>query len=296
MPSTANNTVRLAVLGSPIAHSKSPQLHLAAYRALGLDWSYQRAEVTEQQLAGFVGGLDAHWRGLSLTMPLKHAVLNLLTTMDDTARLTGAANTVYFDRSGQLEMHGFNTDAVGIVRALAANGVGALRSVWILGSGATAASTLVAVAALGARACTVFARSTRRAAALAPIAARLGIALDVQTFGAPEAPSADPQPPDLVVSTLPGGAHPPPTVSESVMAASALLDVAYDPWPSHLAGQWSQAGGRVVSGLDMLVQQALVQVRVFVHGDSEHPLADEGRVLAAMRAAAAAPNSDVPES
>jgi shikimate dehydrogenase len=69
---------RLAVLGSPIAHSQSPALHTAAYAALGLDWQYDAVEVTGATLANFVASRDASWRGLSLTMPLKRDVLPLL--------------------------------------------------------------------------------------------------------------------------------------------------------------------------------------------------------------------------
>ena len=68
-------TTRLAVLGSPIAHSKSPALHRAAYGALGLDWTYEAVEVRDGALEPFLAGLDASWRGLSLTMPLKREVL-----------------------------------------------------------------------------------------------------------------------------------------------------------------------------------------------------------------------------
>ena len=67
---------RAAVLGSPIAHSRSPQLHLAAYRALGLtDWTYDRIECTADQLPGLVGGFGPEWVGLSVTMPGKFAAL-----------------------------------------------------------------------------------------------------------------------------------------------------------------------------------------------------------------------------
>ena len=80
---------RLAVLGSPIAHSKSPAIQAAAYRVLGLDWSYTAADVTEDALAGFIADRDDSWRGLSLTMPLKRAVLPLLATPSPARRRRG---------------------------------------------------------------------------------------------------------------------------------------------------------------------------------------------------------------
>ena len=82
---------RAAVLGSPIAHSLSPSLHRAAYAALGLDdWRYDAVEVDEAGMAGFLAGLDASWRGLSLTMPLKRVVRPLLVAESDLAREVGA--------------------------------------------------------------------------------------------------------------------------------------------------------------------------------------------------------------
>jgi len=87
---------RCAVLGSPIEHSLSPALHRAAYAHVGLNWSYQRIEVDEQGLPSFVDSLDASWRGLSLTMPLKVSVLEL-GEVDPLARLAVAGNTLILE-------------------------------------------------------------------------------------------------------------------------------------------------------------------------------------------------------
>ena len=83
------------MLGSPIEHSLSPALHRAAYAHLGLNWTYDRVEVDAHGLASFVHGLDAAWRGLRLTMPLKAAVLEL-GQVDQLAQLAGAGNTLYW--------------------------------------------------------------------------------------------------------------------------------------------------------------------------------------------------------
>src|SRR5665213_2310866 len=101
---------KLAVLGSPIGHSKSPLLHRAAYRALGLDWVYDTADVSEETLADFLAGLGPEWRGLSLTMPLKQSVMPLLDEADHLAEQTGGANTVLLDDGA---VRGFNTDVSG---------------------------------------------------------------------------------------------------------------------------------------------------------------------------------------
>lgn len=278
----------LAVLGSPIAHSQSPALQKAAYDVLGLDWSYEPVEVTEETLAGFIDGLGAEWRGLSLTMPLKKAVLPLLTEIDRVAEQTGAANTVLLDGE---DVRGFNTDVAGIVRALAGAGVTSAHYVHILGGGATAASALVAAAELGAERVDVHVRDLTRSVWLEPLAHELGLMVRLRSL-----PQADRSldVPDLVISTLPGGARPDVLYTDSTRRRAVLLDVAYEPWPSALATAWGSVGGSVVSGLSMLVHQALLQVRIFVSGDPLEPLDDEDAVLAAMLAAVGIDAAGVP--
>jgi len=278
---------RLAVLGSPIGHSKSPLLHRAAYRVLGLDWTYDAVEVTGATLAEFVAGRDDSWRGLSLTMPLKHDVMPLLHSADATAQLTGVANTLLFDRSaspdGAVRLRGFNTDVYGVTRAFREAGVERLDDVWILGGGATAASVAVAVRELGAARATVLVRDPARASGVAALGASVGLELEVRAFGAGLPGHA----PDAVVSTLPGHSEHGLLFPHAVRQSSVLFDVAYDPWPSTLAGAWGDGGGTVISGLGMLLHQALAQVRVFVNGTPDAPLDDEAAVLAAMREAVA---------
>ncbi|SDH39621.1 shikimate dehydrogenase [Leifsonia sp. 98AMF] len=267
---------KLAVLGSPIGHSKSPQLHRAAYEALGMDWSYEAIDVTEDALPEFIAGLGPEWRGLSLTMPLKKAVLPLLTETDRIAEQTGGANTVLLDGEA---VRGFNTDVAGIVRALQAAGLEQAHYVHILGGGATAASALVAAAELGADRVDAHVRDLERSAWIEPLANQLGLRVRIRPFAQADR-SLDV--PDLVISTLPGGTTTEAVYTDSTRRRSVLFDVAYEPWPTPLARQWESVGGRVVSGLAMLAHQALLQVRVFVSGDPLQPLEDEEAVLAAM--------------
>jgi shikimate dehydrogenase len=268
---------RLAVLGSPIGHSRSPELHRAAYGALGLDWSYEAIDVTEDALPDFIAGLGQEWRGLSLTMPLKKAVLPLLSETDRIAEQTGGANTVLLDGE---DVRGFNTDVAGIVHALRAAGLEQARYVHILGGGATAASALVAAAELGAERVDVHVRDLARSTWIEPLANDLGLRIRIRPFSQADR-SLDV--PELVISTVPGGALTEALYTDSTRRRSLLFDVAYEPWPTPLAAQWESVDGRTVSGLAMLVHQALLQVRVFVSGDPLQPLPDEQDVLAAMR-------------
>lgn len=274
---------RLAVLGSPIAHSLSPTLHEAAYAALGLGWSYGRHEVASGRLDAFVAGLGPEWRGLSLTMPLKREVLPLLDRTTPLVDELGVANTVAFRREGSAVIRaGANTDVQGLVRPVEA--LGHLPGeATILGGGATAASALTAAVRLGASLVRVFLRDTAKAGALVELAVRLGVSLEVLPLT--DLPGTRH---GFVLSTLPGSAADPlelvPSGSDAV-----LFDVAYEPWPTAAASRWADAGGRVLNGLDMLTEQAIGQIRFFLSGDEDELLPDEAAVRRSMRTAVGLP-------
>jgi shikimate dehydrogenase len=269
---------RLAVLGSPIAHSLSPDLHRAAYRVLGLDWSYEAVEVGKDDLAEFVRSRDDEWLGLSLTMPLKVEIFPLLSDVSELARETGSANTVLFD-AGRLR--GFNTDVYGLTEGFRRHARPSLGSVLILGGGATAASAVVAAARLGARTVFVGVRSVERAAGLVDVGRAQG--LEVQLRALDSLIQID-EALDAVISTLPNGAAVSVDLDADTVRTATLFDVAYSPWPTPLAAAWS--GESVIGGLEMLVLQALAQVRIFVNRDPHGALPREDEVLQAMLAAA----------
>ncbi|MFE1579649.1 shikimate dehydrogenase [Streptomyces fradiae] len=262
---------RAAVLGSPIAHSLSPVLHRAAYAELGLTgWTYDRFEVDEARLPGFFAGLDAGWAGLSLTMPLKRAVIPLLDEISDTARSVEAVNTVVLTGDGRRV--GDNTDIPGLIAALRERGVEKAEEAAVLGAGATASSALAALARVCSGPVTAYVRSAARADEMRGWGERLGV--DVRTADWSDAARALTAP--LVVATTPAGAT--DELARSVPEApGTLFDVLYDPWPTPLAAAWSARGGAVLGGLDLLVHQAVLQVELMT-GRSPAP-------LAAMRAA-----------
>jgi len=253
---------RAAVLGHPIAHSLSPVLHRAAYAALGLGtWRYDAVDVTEDQLPGFVEGLDASWAGLSLTMPLKQTVVPLLDHVEPLAQVVGAVNTVLVHGSGAGRvLTGANTDVHGLVAALGEAGVsGGLRSAGVLGAGATAASTLAALAQLGCPSPRVYVRSQARAGGLLRAAHRMGV--EPRLFRLDDAAGEIGQL-DVVVSTLPAHAADPLADDLAADVTGVLLDVCYDPRPTALGAAWATRGGRVVGGERMLLHQAAEQVRL----------------------------------
>lgn len=267
---------QLAVWGDPIAHSRSPQLHAAAYRVLGVDWTYGRRRVDAAGFAAALAERDDTWRGLSLTFPLKAAAFAAADERDTAADLTGAANTLLFAADG---IRAFNTDVGGIIDAARDLEVDAVDSARIVGAGATATSALVALAELGVTEVDVVARRREQADRLRRLGVRLGVA--VQT----SPPAADHAPVGLTVATLPGDAPIDPAFADRLAAGGVLFDVVYGTWPTALAAAWTRAGLRAVDGSGMLVRQALRQVRVFFGLAPDEPLPSEDTVLAGMRAA-----------
>lgn len=265
-------TKRAAVLGHPIAHSKSPALHQSAYAYLGEDISYSAIDVTEESLPAFMATVRAEsgWRGLSVTMPLKSAMVREVDEVRGIARALGVVNTVVFEKAGaRLRPVGYNTDVAGIVNALRHAGAHESPSAVILGGGGTAAAAVAALRELGGRAAEVFLRDVNRGAEAQAAAAAVG--LDLRVLPISEAARAMAAA-DVVISTLPPrGADALAGELEElrVPASGVLLDVAYDPWPSRVASVWQDAGGKVVPGLEMLLYQAVEQVRFFTGRGSD---------------------------
>jgi shikimate dehydrogenase len=237
------------VLGSPIAHSRSPQLHLAAYRALGLDgWTYDRIECTAHQLPGLVAGFGPEWVGVSVTMPAKFAALRFADERTERAELVGSANTLVRTETG---WRADNTDVDGITGAL---GQASGRAV-VVGSGGTAPAVVVGLAELGVQRITVASRNPDKAAPLVAIGAGLGVEITWTALGSPLADV------DVMVNTVP--AEVAARHLDTLAQTPLLLDAIYDPWPTPLAVAVERNGGRVISGLQMLLNQAFSQVEQF---------------------------------
>ena len=303
--------MKAAVLGAPIAHSLSPVLHRAAYQALGLaGWSYQAIECDEAGLPGLLAGCGPDWAGLSLTMPLKRAVLSLLDDAEPLVAEVGAANTVRFDAGLR---HGHNTDVPGMITALLARGdepeppdrrsaptplarpgygLGLTQEslqalieqgepgVMILGGGATACSALAAVRGLGASQATAAVRNPGRAGDLLAAADRLGMPVRLAPFGDPAQPA-----PGLLVSTAPAGAadHYAERIRQGTLRPGCVLDVVYHPWPTALAAAAQQAGVPTAGGFALLLHQAARQVELMT-GKSAPVEAMRAAGLAALAA------------
>ena len=271
---TANS--RAEVWGSPIAHSLSPVLHRAAYGVLRLPWSYDAREVTANNLREEWSSHQQSLRGLSLTMPLKEDIVGIVPAHDTVVASLGVANTLYQGQEGWALT---NTDPWGITGALSEHGITPQRPL-ILGAGATAKAAGFALAQMGVSHVDVLVRSAPRAQDCATALRALGIEVEVweRVFAGDTAH-------DLVLSTLPGGAVHKLQIPQGATEDAALFDVAYANWPSPLALRWEKSTQPVLSGLWMLVYQALRQIRFFLHGSGNTPLEGEAQVLHAMKEA-----------
>jgi len=213
-------------------------------------------------------------------MPLKEELARLGTDGDRDVQLTGAANTLLLADDGRRIVR--NTDVVGVERSLRGAGLRAAEHAVLIGAGATARSVVVALDALGVRGITVAVRDAARAVGIRALAEELGLEFDAVALG--DLPAVVEET-DVVAWTLPNGVPLDAELPVRAREHAVALDVTYHPWPGPLAAQWLAAGGRVASGRDMLLHQAVRQVRLFVSGQTDAPLEAEEAVEAAMASA-----------
>ena len=255
-------TKQYAVLGYPISHSKSPIIHTAAFAARSVDASYQAIEVPGN-LAEFLSGQGSGFSGFSITMPLKLQALDFADRADSLAIGTGSANTLVKTESG---WDAYNTDVFGIQKAISGLKI---KTVSVLGTGATARSAIVAMQELDKQ-ISLWGRSANP---LKQLSAEFDVHQQLQLHKACEA--------DLVISTLPPRALDEHLSAIRTRPSGMLLDVAYDPWPSKAAELWGEE--KTLSGIEMLIWQAVGQQRLFAGNDLEEPLAAEKELVQAIR-------------
>lgn len=248
------------IIGSPVAYSISPQIHNRAFASRNMDAVYLPFETRDVE--SFIRRLvhprtrevDWRWRGLSVTIPHKSAILNLLDSVDEAARQIGAVNTIVVEEDG---LRGYNTDAEGVLAPLreAIDLKGA--RVAIIGAGGAARAALWAFKREGARV-TLFARDLPKAQ---PVAREFGA--DLQSLAEARFASFD-----LVVNATPLGARGAnegrtPATAEQLRGAGIAYDLVYNPSETLFLREARQAGCRTIGGLSMLVAQATRQFELW---------------------------------
>lgn len=248
------------VIGWPVRHSRSPAIHNAAYRALGLDWVYVALPVPPGRVPDALAGMRAlGMEGLSVTMPHKAAVAAQVDVCTGDAAALGAANTVR--REGD-RLVGDNTDGGGFLDSLADAGVDpAGRRCIVLGAGGAARAVIRALATAGAEQVIVVNRDPSRAAGAAELAGDRGI---VGTFEALRTA-------DLLVQATPVGMGDDPTVAadpDLLPDGAVVADLVYHPLVTPLLAAADARGLRTVDGLGMLVHQAARQLHAWTGADA----------------------------
>ena len=258
-PLLSGHTQIVGVIGWPIEHSVSPQMHNAAFRALDLDWCYVPFPVQPERVPEALAGVRAlGLRGINATVPHKQALLPLVDERTPEAQAIGAVNTVIV-QGGRLLGH--NTDAKGFLRALAEAGFEPRGcSALVLGAGGAARAVIYALASVGAQV-TILNRTPQRAADLAatfvqvnPQARLVAGRLDADRLTRAAAGA------ELVVQTTPLGMWPrveaSPWPEEVPFPPQAFLyDLIYNPRETQLMRRARQAGAQAENGLGMLVHQ-----------------------------------------
>jgi shikimate dehydrogenase len=246
-------TALCGIVLHPAGHTRSPAMHNAAFRALGLDAVYLAFDVAPAALGAAVAGARALGvRQLAVSLPHKQAVMAHLDEVDETARRIGAVNTVTL-RDGRLV--GANTDWIGAVRALereaALDGARAV----VLGAGGSARAVVFGLLQRGAHV-SVLNRTPQRAEALA---AQLG----AQDAGALEDLARTPH--DVLVNTTSVGlrSDETPVAAAAIRPGAVVMDAVYDPERTRLLRDAQARGARSVSGRWMLVYQAAEQIALW---------------------------------
>lgn len=248
----------LAILGHPVGHSRSPQIHNAAFAAQGLDLVYVAHDVPPALLPPAVAGLRALGvRGANITVPHKQAVIPLLDDVDDLARRVGAVNTIV-NRDSRL--WGTNTDVSGFL--------GAVEHAWgrspsgarclVLGAGGAGRAVVAALVGAGADRVYLYNRTPERALDLCRAAAGWG-AVPCRTVSLEEAVQLGPEVELIVNATSVGlgeGVKETPIPVDMVTRRHLVMDLVYGAEPTSLVAAARKRGAIGLDGREMLVRQA----------------------------------------
>ncbi|MEB0136722.1 shikimate dehydrogenase [Actimicrobium sp. CCC2.4] len=276
-PSSFPAADRYAVIGHPVAHSKSPDIHAAFARQTGQILTYEKLLAPLDDFAGSVRALiAAGGRGANVTVPFKLDAFALATTLSDRARAAGAVNTLRFDAAG---VFGDNTDGAGLVTDIVVNAGVALRGsrILLLGAGGAARGVILPLLSGQPAQLVIANRSSDKAIALAAQFAPHG-AIVAQDFAALDGQF------DIVINaTAASLADALPPIAGSLFGAHTLAyDMMYGAQPTIFLRFAVQHGARVRDGLGMLVEQA---AESFLLWRGVRP--ETAAVLAGLRAALA---------
>ena len=252
----------VALLGDPIGHSRSPALHNAAFRQLGLDWAYVACRVERERLGEAIAGLRAlNFAGANVTVPHKEAVMAHLDALTPTAETIGAVNTIIHSVDGQLL--GDNTDADGFLRPLRSlrSQLDVLRDKPAVVLGAGGAARAVVYALLSEVAPSSLTLAARRPEQAERLAVSLGAWRERLRVEPLETAGTAVRQARLIVNTTPVGMHPDVEATvwpqaEDFGPGQIVYDLVYEPEQTRLLREAARQGATPIGGLEMLIGQA----------------------------------------
>lgn len=242
------------LIGHPIAHSVSPQMHNSAFEKLELNYVYLAFDVVDELLEPAVKGLKALGAaGFNVTIPHKVRIMKLLDELDESAEMAGAVNTVVNERGS---LKGYNTDVYGIERALKKLKLPSSEPAMIMGAGGAARASAIALLNLGFEKIIVANRTLERARILAERIRAMGFSAEACSLeeGRRRAKECG-----LIVNATPIGMHPnadeSPLRRDEIVGGAIILDLVYNPPETRLLAEAERAGAKVISGIEVLVYQ-----------------------------------------
>lgn len=250
----SGHTKQMAVIGNPISHSFSPQLHTYIAKRLGLDYVYTALKVREEELGAAIEGVRAlNFAGINITSPYKFRVLDMMDVLSDKARRYGSVNTCV-NRDGKL--YGYTTDADGFYRSLLIEGIDvADKDILFIGAGGATQPVVLLFAELGAKSIAIQNRTVEKAKKLAEYTKEItgfeiGIGINKPHY-------------DLVVNTTTVGMHPdidkcPISDMPFVDENTAVADMIYNPEKTLFLQMAEEKGAKTVNGLGMLIFQGII--------------------------------------
>ncbi|MBM7838060.1 shikimate dehydrogenase [Alkalihalobacillus xiaoxiensis] len=249
-----------ALIGQPVSHSKSPQMHVSAYKELGLKANYTAYDVSETDLSTVINRMrNGEIDGMNVTIPHKVAIINYLDAIDNDARIIGAVNTVVRKEN---QLIGFNTDAPGFIQSLKQAKNGApfqKKKALVLGAGGAARAIIYAMSEEGVQV-TLTNRTMSKATALANDFSQYGII--VQDLSMTEERLGDY---DIVVNTTSVGMYPHvdelPLKLENLSPDALVCDLIYNPMETAILKEAKKRGNPILNGLGMFVNQAAFSIR-----------------------------------
>ena len=252
----------VGVIGDPVEHSRSPQMHNAAFAKAELDYVYVPFHVRPDDLADAIAGFKAvNVVGINVTLPHKQAVIPFLTSISREAELIGAVNTLSFTDG---EIHGDNTDAPGVLRALEENqnmSVPVGENVVVLGAGGAARAVVVALALAGVASISITNRTVEKAIALAEeMGQKTGVSMHGMGLADTRLPNAVRQSALLVntATTSMDATHPLLISADWLQQDTIVYDIVYTPPVTPLMQAANKRGCRTLGGIGMLVHQGAI--------------------------------------